>query len=642
MTQAELRGQTFTRRGRAHRRLDRRGDAHDAGRDRAAQPRRRAAARRLRPGGAAARRPARSLVVPTNALLFRGEGTRVAVVDAAGQRPACARSRSGRNYGEIVEVLDGIAAERPAGRSIRRTRWPKATRSRSTPPPTTAQSRAPAARRDRAGRRRDRSRVRRAASQSRRRGAARRLRRRPGLRAPGGRHAGGLEGRGAVARRRARTTPRPRARGGSASATRSSTRCSAQALAQSPTLARRRARGSRRRAPCVRCDVGGAVAAASASACARRAGRISANRPLTNYASPNFSTVQNDFVPALAVSYEVDLAGRVRRSDRRRRGAAPSSRRPTSRTCACCSAPTWRPPTSTCARIDIELDVLARSIALQRRSLEFVTTRHDLGAASGPRRRAAAGAARHHADAGRRAAAPARAVRARDRDADRHAGADVRARRRHLASSTPPAVPLGVPSDVLQRRPDVASAERAMAAANAQIGVANAAFYPSIIAGAERRRREPAPGDACSTRRACSGRSARRCTQPLFDGGRLGANVDFAQRGLRRHGRQLPPRRADGDAGSRGRHHRPGRARARRRAGAHRGRDARAACSSWPTARYEGGATTYLDVITAQQALLNAERLAAQLRRPAPAHLGVPDQGARRRLADGRRRSPAR
>ena len=49
------------------------------------------------------------------------------------------------------------------------------------------------------------------------------------------------------------------------------------------------------------------------------------------------------------------------------------------------------------------------------------------------------------------------------------------------------------------------------------------------------------------------------------------------------------------------------------RAGAHRGRDARAACSTSPTARYEGGATTYLDVITAQQALLTAERLAAQL-----------------------------
>ena len=50
------------------------------------------------------------------------------------------------------------------------------------------------------------------------------------------------------------------------------------------------------------------------------------------------------------------------------------------------------------------------------------------------------------------------------------------------------------------------------------------------------------------------------------------------------------------------------------------------------TARYEGGATTYLDVITAQQALLARERLAAQLLGSAPADVGVPGQGAGRRL----------
>src|SRR5262249_50235763 len=97
----------------------------------------------------------------------------------------------------------------------------------------------------------------------------------------------------------------------------------------------------------------------------------------------------------------------------------------------------------------------------------------------------------------------------------------------------PPAVPPGLPSDLLERRPDIRSAEQTLIAANAIIGVAKAAYYPRIaltgLLGSQ-------SSQLTSLFTGATGvwQFVPQVTQPIFTAGRMRSNVELttAQREL--------------------------------------------------------------------------------------------------------------
>ncbi len=92
----------------------------------------------------------------------------------------------------------------------------------------------------------------------------------------------------------------------------------------------------------------------------------------------------------------------------------------------------------------------------------------------------------------------------------------------------PPVIPVGMPADLLERRPDVAEAERLLSARNADIGVAQAALFPSIkLTGTLGF--ESAELSDLLNRDSQIWLLGASLVQPLFDGGRLRSNVDRAR-----------------------------------------------------------------------------------------------------------------
>ncbi len=94
--------------------------------------------------------------------------------------------------------------------------------------------------------------------------------------------------------------------------------------------------------------------------------------------------------------------------------------------------------------------------------------------------------------------------------------------------STVPVVPAGVPSALLERRPDIAAAERAMASANALIGVAISAYYPDITLSADANFASSAIQNVLSLANA-GWTVGAAASETVFDGGLRSAQVKAAR-----------------------------------------------------------------------------------------------------------------
>lgn len=175
----------------------------------------------------------------------------------------------------------------------------------------------------------------------------------------------------------------------------------------------------------------------------------------------------------------------------------------------------------------------------------------------------------------------------------------------------PPQIPTGVPSELLQRRPDIAAAERRVAAANAQIGIAIAAYYPQVSLSAGGGFESGAIGTVLNGSSALWS-VAGSAFETVVDGGRRRAVTQQARdtyaatvANYRESVLEAFQQVEDNLSALRILEQESA---AQQTAVA----DARRSVTL-STTRYKGGATTYLEVLTAQSTALANERTAADL-----------------------------
>lgn len=178
-------------------------------------------------------------------------------------------------------------------------------------------------------------------------------------------------------------------------------------------------------------------------------------------------------------------------------------------------------------------------------------------------------------------------------------------------TASAPALPIGLPSELLERRPDVAAAERSLASSNAQVGVAKAAFFPSIkLIGSAGYNSDDLNTLLHSDSRQWS--IGPSIYLPIFQGGRGTANYERAKaayaESVANYRLRVLVAFQEVEDGLSGLRYLDGQSEAIGRAT----RSSRQA-ADLSTVRYKAGLVSYLEVVDAERTALQNERTATQL-----------------------------
>jgi multidrug efflux system outer membrane protein len=335
--------------------------------------------------------------------------------------------------------------------------------------------------------------------------------------------------------------------------------------------------------------------------------RLAGNRPLNGALIPLKPVTQNSFTLPFTVSYEVDLFGQRRRTIEAAEATYQASAANLENVRLVITAE-LAGDYFTLRQLDTELGILNRTVDTLKRGLELVDSRHKGGVASGldvAQEETLLQTTRTQATLlwqQRKQSEDAIAVLVGKPAPDFHIAAKE-------LQAEPPPIDLALPSDLLERRPDIAEAERQMAASNAQIGVAKAAYYPSLNlfgSGGWQAGDIAKLANAASTFWALGANVA----ESIFTGGARRAQVEFAKSGYDvsvanyRQSVLAAFQEVQDDATG--------------LTVLEQARDTQqlavgAARRTLDLSldRYRGGLVNYLDVVTAQQNLLNNEQEAA-------------------------------